>query len=128
MSNQLISLPLIAATGNKIESQSIVNRLIDFEHMRHDLINPSDFDGSLIPPQEEWQNKVSKLNIISSKVDVLRRGHSGRGRNGYRWMLDQHDYERFQFTKRQATFLRMVEIVRKFVLEFQFIGVTDLWP
>eukprot|EP01083_Nonionella_stella_P048647 129924_1 len=132
--NQMILLPLVDAVGSNVRSQSIISRLIDYQDIQQEIHNAQNFDGSLIPPLDEWQHVPLDQNSQNqvSKTGILRRAKpehkDNPSKSDYRWMLDEKAYARFQFNADQTVVLRMVDVIRKFVLEFEFGCDNALWP
>eukprot|EP01083_Nonionella_stella_P082785 228618_1 len=68
-----------------------------------------------------------------AKTGPLRRakpeGEKHPSDNDCRWILKKGDYGKFQFDRDEAVILRMADVIRKFLLEFEFLQQkTPLWP
>ena len=138
--NQMVLLPLVNANWNAKPPQSIINQLIDYNDVEGELFNATHFDGSLIPPLEEWQHiyktaqknkeerQVSKCAILRRARNINDKDKQNEKKIEYRWILAQQDYERFQFGQDEASLLRIIDCIRKFVLEKELDTSTALWP
>eukprot|EP01083_Nonionella_stella_P101721 288631_1 len=116
----------------------------DIDDVIEELIQPSDvvkeqkisaiFEGCLIPPSGIWSAATDKHSQIQpSKTGILRKAIvTGTIEEQYDhdvYIQYKDDYPYLYFAKPQAEFMRLLECVRKYALEFE-AGSTEykLWP
>eukprot|EP01084_Bolivina_argentea_P028372 52736_1 len=138
-SNQPVVLPLFIYP--KIE-QDVIEELIQPRDVMKEQKVSSLFQGCLIPPEGIWKAAISgdgDGDIQPTKTNTLKKAvlsskprdddDSKQIKEIELYVQDRSDYPHLYFTKEQAEFLRLLECVRKYALEFE-AGKAEykLWP
>eukprot|EP01083_Nonionella_stella_P156890 508598_1 len=135
--NQMVLLPLRKDDGSNNLTQSIISRLIDCNDVHREHLIANNFNGYLIPPLEEWQEGETGENKNNtnevSKTHTLRRAKLKRKDDDCRWVQEKEDHgSDFQFDRHETQILRMADVIRKFMLEFELKKKSQkkapLWP
>eukprot|EP01084_Bolivina_argentea_P121745 215750_1 len=125
--NQPVVLPIFDDNPNKYD---IVEDLINVRDVSKEQKISKVFHGSLIPPNTATTGDTNS-NIKPSKTKILRKALTPTKRKSseHRLVYIQDEQDPVQFAEAPAKFLRLVECVRKYLLEFESSDTLQcLWP
>ena len=136
--NQMVLIPLINANWDKKPQINVMDRLMAGQEVQGELHDAAFFEGTIIPPTQEWHyvSKISAIKDIGQKISkcgILHRAEKDIGdekmtEKEYRWIIDQGDYEKFQFNQDETSLLRLIDCIRVFVLEYEKGVINAFWP
>eukprot|EP01083_Nonionella_stella_P219995 787529_1 len=126
--NQAVAIPLYMDEEDRIESHEIMDDVVNTRDVIKERITSAIYEGSVIPSSTVSQAAIDSnvrrrhfktMRLKKFKVD-------GKESNVF---LQKEDYGYFVFNQVEAEFLRLIECVRKFAMEYEAKDTEQcLWP